>query len=76
MDIFSNISNDIQSHYENIEHFVNVELKDGIDKLNKETMDHILELLKHAENIPNNIFDTFRRGDYSEQSSIYNPYSE
>lgn len=75
MDILENISNDIQSHYGNIEHFINVELKEGIDKMNKETMDTILDLIKQAENIPTNIFDTIRNID-SNNKNIYNPFSD
>ena len=75
MDMFENISNDIQSQYENIEHFLKVDLKEGIDKLNKETIKHLSELIKNTEKIPNNIFDTFRRTD-SSNNGIYNPYSD
>jgi hypothetical protein len=75
MDILENISNDIQSHYGNIEHFLNVELKEGFDKMNKETMDTILDLIKQAENIPTNIFDTIRNID-SNNKNIYNPFSD
>lgn len=75
MDILENISNDIQSHYGNIEHFLNVELKEGFDKMNKETMDTILDLIKQAESIPSNIFDTIRNMD-SNNKNIYNPFSD
>jgi hypothetical protein len=75
MDIFENLSKDIQSHYGNIDHFLNVELKNGIDKMNKETLDRILELFQQAEKIPNNIIDSFKRTDSIDQS-VYNPYSD
>lgn len=75
MDILENISNDIQSHYGNIEHFLNVELKEGIDKMNKETIDTILDLIKQAESIPENIFDTIRNIE-SNNKNIYNPFSD
>jgi len=75
MDILENISNDIQSHYGNIEHFLNVELKEGFDKMNKETMDTILDLIKQAESIPTNIFDTIRNID-SNNKNVYNPFSD
>lgn len=74
MDIFENISNDIQSHYSNIENFLNVELKEGIDKMNKETIDVLLNIVKHTENIPNNFFDAFR--DKSTETNVYNPFSD
>lgn len=75
MDIFENISKDIQSHCGNIEHFLNIELKDSIDKMNKETIENILELLKQAEKLPNNLIETFRRTD-SVDHSVFNPYSD
>lgn len=75
MDIFENISKDIQSHYGNIERFINVELKGEIDKINKETMDYILELVQKAEKLPNDLFDSFKRTNSIDQS-VYNPYSE
>jgi hypothetical protein len=75
MDIFENLSKDIQSHCGNIDNFLNVELKNGIDKMNKETLECLLELLQQAEKLPNNLLDSFKRTNSRDQS-VYNPYSD
>ena len=44
--------------------------------MNKETVDTILYLIKKAENIPSNLFDTIRNIESNNNKSTYNPFSD
>lgn len=70
-----NITSNIQSQCENIDNFINIEMKQGIEKMNKETLDYIIELIQHVEKIPNNVVDTFL-GSESSAKGVYNPYTD